>query len=420
MMLDSELSFQGKDYLRVVVKNPQFVFFSCSIFFSGALFNSTRNSSAVESETRGYLKMTYDILVPWTVAYSVVAAAILFGNGLVIISFAKRKFLRTHTNYFIVSLAATDWFVGVISIPWWIVVLFVSHQRETWYAFLHDIWIIFDILGGVGSILHLVALSWDRFCAIVWPLSHRIYTSRRYLFILAVIWSIAIPVALCSKPGMALAPKAYNVTIIVLCFFVPLFIVCGTQAAVVISIRKTRMQNSYRFKRSLRKEIRVAKTVMIMIALFIIGWLPFFTLSLVTYIKPEIVPSMQAICAVKFLQYGNSAVNPVLYANKFPHFRKAFAAILCPCRQASKTARNVGESFRTTLSSLASGSIRKKNGPSYWTSLQSAIYNRDNSSNVDSNSARDTGATDRHSSEEIELQGSNSNGSSQREPKDIE
>ena len=359
--------------------------------------------------------MTYEILIPWAVAYAVAAAAILFGNGLVIASFAKKKFLRTHTNYFIVSLAATDWFVGIISIPWWIVVLFISHQRETWHAYLHDIWIIFDILGGVGSILHLVALSWDRFCAIVWPLSHRTYTSRRYLFILVLIWSIAIPVALCSKPGMALAPKAYNVTVIVLCFFVPLFIVCGTQAAVVISIRKTRVQNSYRFKRSLRKEVRVAKTVIIMIALFIIGWLPFFTLSLVSYIKPEIMPSWQAICAVKFLQYGNSAVNPVLYAHKFPHFRKAFAAILCPCREVSKTARNVGESFRTTLSSFASGSIRKKTSPSYWTSLQSAIYNRDHVSNVDSsphNSARDTGATDRHSSEEIELQGSNSNGSS--------
>lgn len=392
------------------------VFSHVTIFFSGASFNGTGNSSAVQSENRGYLKMTYDILVPWAVAYSVVAVAILFGNGLVIISFAKKKLLRTHTNYFIVSLAATDWFVGIISIPWWIVVLFISHERETWYAFLHDIWVIFDILGGVGSILHLVALSWDRFCAIVWPLSHRIYTSKRYLFILALIWSVAIPVALCSKPGMALAPKAYNVTVIVICFFVPLFVVCGTQAAVVISIRKNKVQNFYRFKRRLRKEVRVAKTVITMITLFIIGWLPFFTLAFVTYIKPEIMPSWQAICAVKFLQYGNSAVNPVLYAHKFPHFRNAFAAVLCPCREVGKTARNVGESFRATLSSVASGSIRKKTNQSYWTSLQSPMYNRDNSSNVDlspHNSAGSTGgATDRHSSEEIELQGSNSNGSS--------
>lgn len=358
--------------------------------------------------------MNYQILVPWAVAYSIVAAVILFGNGLVVISFAKKKFLRTHTNYFIVSLAATDWFVGIISIPWWIVVMFVSHEEETWFAYLHDIWVIFDILGGVGSILHLVALSWDRFCAIVWPLSHRIYTAKRYLLILALIWSVAIPVAVCSKPGMASAPKAYNVTIIVLCFFVPLFIVCVTQAAVVISIHKNRVQNSYRFKRSLRKEVRVAKTVIIMIALFMIGWLPFFTLSLVSYIRPEVSPSWQAICAVKFLQYGNSAVNPVLYAHKFPHFRRAFAAMLCPCREVSKTARNVGESFRTTLSSLAPGSFRKKTVQSYWTNVQQAANNNGDSSNDGSlqTLARETGAADRPSGDEIELQGSGSNVSS--------
>lgn len=358
--------------------------------------------------------MNYQILVPWAVVYSIVAAVILFGNGLVIISFSKKKFLRTHTNYFIVSLAATDLFVGIISIPWWIIVMFVSHEKESWFGYLHDIWVIFDILGGVGSILHLVALSWDRFCAIVWPLSHRIYTSKRYLFILALIWSVAIPVAMCSKPGMASAPKAYNVTIIVLCFFVPLFIVCVTQAAVVISIHKNRVQNSYRFKRSLRKEVRVAKTVIIMIALFMIGWLPFFTLSLVSYIRPEIKPSWQAICAVKFLQYGNSAVNPVLYAHKFPHFRKAFAAMLCPCREVSKTARNVGESFRTTLSSLGPGSIRKKTVHSYLTNEQLAANENVNSSNEWSlqASAQDTAQSDRPSAEEIELQGSGSTSSS--------
>lgn len=380
----------------------------------GALLNSTANSSLADHQgkTSRYLKMSYQGLIPWAVAYSVVAVVILFGNSLVIISFAKKTILRTHANYFIVSLAATDSFVGLISIPWWIIVLFVSHKEEAWFTYLHDIWVIFDILGGVGSILHLVALSWDRFCAIVWPLTHRVYTSKRYLFILALIWSIAIPVAVCSKPGMASAPKAYNVTVIVGCFFVPLVIICVTQAAVVISIRKNRVQNFYKLRRSLRKEVRVAKTVIIMIALFVIGWLPFFTLSLVTYIRPdEVMPPWQAICAVKFLQYGNSVVNPVLYAHKFPHFRKAFAALLCPCREVSKTARNVGESFRTTLSTLTPGSIRKKAVHSYSANKQPAC-NKVNSSNMDlslQNSLHDTGPTGEPSLDEIELQGSHIN-----------
>lgn len=354
--------------------------------------------------------MSYNPVLPWVIAYSVVALAILLGNGLVIISFGTKRVLRTHTNFFIVSLAATDCFVGIISIPWWVVLLTVSRQHGTdWYIFLHDIWVIFDILGGVGSILHLVALSWDRLCAIVWPLRHRIYSTKRYLFALLLIWSLAIPVAVCSKPGMKSAPKAYNITVIVLFFFVPLCIICATQAFVIISLRKNKIQNSYRHKRSLRKEVRVAKTVIVMIVLFVIGWLPFFTLSLISYIRSQLFqPSMQAIFAVKFLQYSNSAVNPVLYAQKFPHFRKVFTALLCPCRKAGNKARNIGESFRTTFSTLNPDSIRKRSTKAYRNrNLLQPVVSQASSSSPES---LDVGP--QNVSEEIGLNGNSSSCSS--------
>lgn len=37
---------------------------------------------------------------------------------------------------------------------------------------LYDIWVMFDIFGGVGFILYFVVLSWDRFCVIVWFLKY--------------------------------------------------------------------------------------------------------------------------------------------------------------------------------------------------------------------------------------------------------
>ena len=42
-MLDSEISFQGKDYLRVVVRNPQFVF-SHAVFFFQELFSTAQET----------------------------------------------------------------------------------------------------------------------------------------------------------------------------------------------------------------------------------------------------------------------------------------------------------------------------------------------------------------------------------------
>lgn len=298
------------------------------------------------------------VLVPWAVAYASVAVVVLVGNSLVILSFVKTKRLRTRTNYFIVSLSATDWLVGAISLPWWILLTFVNHQGQTWFDMMHEIWVVFDILGGVGSIMHLVALSWDRLCAIVWPLRHRMYSKQKYIYILCFVWMCALAVAGSSPYGRERSKTAYNVSVIILFFFVPLLIICLAQGVILLKIRRQSALNTLR--RNFRQESRVTKTISLMVGLFVIGWLPFFSLSLLVYTSPKApVLPWQAVCIVKFLQYSNSAINPVLYAHNFPHFRKAYTAVLCPCREISKTARYLADSFRGTLLSRSTSRAAK-------------------------------------------------------------
>lgn len=123
-------------------------------------------------------------------------------------------------------MVVIDIFVGLIFILWWIIVLFIIYKKEIWFIYLYDIWVIFDILGGIGLILYLVVLSWDRFCVIVWFLSYCIYIGRCYLFILVLIWLVIILVVVCFKLGMVLVLKVYNVMVIVVCFFILLVIIC--------------------------------------------------------------------------------------------------------------------------------------------------------------------------------------------------
>ena len=54
---------------------------------------------------------------PYTVIEVVIAIAAMLGNLLVIILFCKYKILRTVTNYYVISLAAADFSVGVVGIP---------------------------------------------------------------------------------------------------------------------------------------------------------------------------------------------------------------------------------------------------------------------------------------------------------------
>jgi len=60
--------------------------------------------------------------VPYTVIECVVATAAVIGNSLVILVFCLDRKLRRRTNYYIVSLALADFLVGLLGIPFAIVV----------------------------------------------------------------------------------------------------------------------------------------------------------------------------------------------------------------------------------------------------------------------------------------------------------
>lgn len=207
---------------------------------------------------------------------------------------------------------------------------------ETWY--------VFEILGGVGSILHLLALSWDRLCAIVWPLRHRSYTRKKYVAIICLAWLSATLVSGLSVPGNRISLQVYNMSVICLCFFMPLILIFAAQGTTLYTIKRTTAK-FYR-NSSLRRDVRAAKTIAIMIGLFLIGWLPFFSLGLVQFVRGDLsVLPAHAVFAVKLLQYSNSLFNAILYGQKFPEFRKAYIKILC-------SAKAYGDNSRFTRGSL--------------------------------------------------------------------
>lgn len=61
----------------------------------------------------------------YTVMESLVAIVAVIGNGLVIIVFYRERRLRRRTNYYIISLALADLLVGLIGVPF---AILVSYQ----------------------------------------------------------------------------------------------------------------------------------------------------------------------------------------------------------------------------------------------------------------------------------------------------
>ncbi|KAG5881034.1 hypothetical protein JTB14_006826 [Gonioctena quinquepunctata] len=97
-----------------------------------------------------------------------VAVFAVAGNALVIFVFRKERRLRRRTNYYIVSLAAADFLVGLLGIPF---ALFSSIGKpNNLHACLFTVSLLIVLC--TISIFCLVAVSVDRYWAILYPMGY--------------------------------------------------------------------------------------------------------------------------------------------------------------------------------------------------------------------------------------------------------
>jgi hypothetical protein len=87
--------------------------------------SSVNNSSSKDDDD--LLSM---LNVPYTIMELVVATVAVIGNALVIIVFYRERRLRRRTNYYIISLALADFLVGLLGIPFAILVSIRKHNIE--------------------------------------------------------------------------------------------------------------------------------------------------------------------------------------------------------------------------------------------------------------------------------------------------
>ncbi|XP_076871741.1 5-hydroxytryptamine receptor 2A [Brachyhypopomus gauderio] len=118
------------------------------------------------------------------------------GNILVIMAVSLERKLQNATNYFLMSLAITDMLLGLLVMPVAMVTILYNY---TWPFpnTLCPIWIFLDVLFSTASIMHLCAISLDRYIGIRNPIQHsRTNSCARTRLKITAAWTISVGISM--------------------------------------------------------------------------------------------------------------------------------------------------------------------------------------------------------------------------------
>lgn len=124
----------------------------------------------------------------YTILEAIVAIGAFVGNLLVVIVFIQDKRLRKVTNFYVISLAIADLFVGLIGIPSAILTRMGIPQNSVYLCLtMLSLLVVLCTI----SILNLLAVSLDRYWAILHPLDyHRRISGIKLFQIIFSLFSI--------------------------------------------------------------------------------------------------------------------------------------------------------------------------------------------------------------------------------------
>uniref|UniRef100_A0A915I9B7 G-protein coupled receptors family 1 profile domain-containing protein n=1 Tax=Romanomermis culicivorax TaxID=13658 RepID=A0A915I9B7_ROMCU len=152
----------------------------------------------------------------WCLILTILPIICVFGNLTVIYIVIREKCLHTSTNLILVSLACADILVAILVMPFSI---YLITNNLVWDLpdYMCDFFCAADVSASTSSIVHLVAVSIDRFYAVV---KHTEYNTSKHqhrtYWIIGLCWvfslSIALPLGIGLNEKNA-PPPPFNVEI---------------------------------------------------------------------------------------------------------------------------------------------------------------------------------------------------------------
>ncbi|KAK2846258.1 hypothetical protein Q7C36_011112 [Tachysurus vachellii] len=278
------------------------------------------------------------------------------GNLLVIISVLHFKQLHTPTNMLLLSLAVSDFLVGALVMPSMLIWTIEScwiFGRDFCISFL-DFCITFLLIGGIImtiSIYNVALIAVDRYLALSNPFLYISSVSKRTMCIVVYSnWCVCIMYTtsfyyfngsfensvMCPGECLFVVNDVWTVIDLIYSFIFPLsvIIILYTQVFVIAKKHATAIRDLNNHTRpktqkitshSMKSERKAAKVLGILVSVFLVCLLPYYIYSLLGN-----VIELQSETLLTFLVvvHLNSTINPVIYAQFYPWFRRCVKLII--------------------------------------------------------------------------------------------
>ncbi|XP_048875698.1 sphingosine 1-phosphate receptor 3 [Brienomyrus brachyistius] len=280
-----------------------------------------------------------------TVTILFICSLIVLENVIVLVAIWKNQRFHNRMFFFIANLALCDLLAGVT----YAVNLLMSGEltlRLSPYAFFVREGSVFAALS--ASVFSLLAIAVERYMTMIKMTPYNANKRYRVYLLIGTCWLIAISLGslpllgwncLDNLPDCSTIFPLYSKKYVAFCIiiFMILLLAISVLYARIYALVRSSSRKVTKHSNS-EHSITLLRTVIIVVGIFIICWMPLYILLLID------VACQHKQCQILFSASGfitmaalNSAMNPVIYTLSSREMRQTFLSLICGCLLGSKT-----------------------------------------------------------------------------------
>ena len=289
-----------------------------------------------------FWKKTYDPLpvteVYWSYMFSSSACCALsvptiILNLLVVMAIYRTKTLHRPYNYLLCSLAVSDFIIGFLAEPLYVIHLILEIKGDvTWYCVTGAATAFVSYTTAGASLFTLAAMSVDRWLAIDYSLEYRsVVTSYRVGMVTALLWSLA---AIGSSLRLVLSVKYFFFSLsFVMLIALSIIFVANIRAFRSLKIQRRRVLRRMKLHQG-QEEVKLARsrkfliTMLYVLGLVLLCYVPFGTVTVLTAMDSVTSETRAAWNIADPIGYMNSSLNPIVYCLRLPGIANAVRDVI--------------------------------------------------------------------------------------------